>query len=167
MKRLFNVRMLMLTALLLMGAFTTASAQRPALPIAADHPISIKGTGIATFIVDGSGNVTGANLALAGNATHLGLYASTGELQFTPDPDNRNIAHATGTATLTADNGDQVNAVMRDGILDVTTGLGYGSLQFVGGTGRFWRASGSVNFVVTQGFINGAYDATMVGTIRF
>lgn len=170
MKHLFNVRMLMLTALLLMGAFTTASAQRPAAfnrPIAVDHPFAFRGTGLANFVTDGAGNVTGATLTIAGTVTPLSLWAAAGELQFTPDPVDPTIIHAAGTATFTTDNGDKINTVMKDGVLDPNTLLSTGSLQFVGGTGRYTNASGSVNFVVEQSFLTGAFETTMVGTLRY
>jgi hypothetical protein len=170
MKRLFNVRMLMLTALLLMGAFTTASAQRPATfnrPIAVDHPFAFRGTGLAHYITDGAGNITGATLTIAGTVTPLSLWAAAGELQFTPDPDNPTLVHASGTATFTTDNGEQINTVMKDGVLDLNSLLSTGSLQFVGGTGRYSNASGSVNFVVGQSLLSGAFETTMVGALRY
>jgi len=168
MKHLFKVRMLMLTALLLMGAFTIASAQRPATinrPIGVDHPFAFRGAGIATFITDGAGNPTGATITLAGTATNLSLWTGVGELQFAPA--NPPLISATGQAIFTTDSGDQLSVVLRDGVLDPATALSTGSMQFIGGTGRYTNASGSANYVVTQNLVTGAFETTMVGTLRY
>lgn len=164
MKRLFNRRIFMLTALLLMGAFTTASAERP---VRIERPFALNGSGSSVSILDGAGNVIGATLNASGRSTHLGLWVATGELQFTPDPDNPNIIHEAGTAILVAENGDKIAFVLRDGLTDVTTALTEGTMQITGGTGRFANATGSVNLVVLHYFLTGAFEMTAVGKIRF
>jgi hypothetical protein len=169
-KRLFNVRILMLTTFLLMGAITATAVERPQIvnrPITVERQFACRGTGLSINVLDGAGNVIGATVTISGTGIHLGLWVAVGELQFTPDPDNPTLIHAAGTAVITADNGDQLRVVMRDGITDITTALSHGSMQFIGGTGRFSAASGTVNFVVSQNFLTGAFEMTTVGSIRF
>lgn len=164
MKRLFKARILMLIALLLMGAFTGAAAQRPNRPLPSppvDHPFAFKGHGIATYITDGSGNITGATTTIAGTVSPLALWSAIGELQFTPD------LHATGRATFTTDNGDQLYVLIKDSVVDFNTLISHGSADFVGGTGRYANATGGVELVVSQNLLSGAFETVMVGTLRY
>jgi len=157
MKRSLKVRILALTITLLLGALPVVAAERP---------FALHGTGGAAFITDAAGNIIGAKITYSGTATHLGLWSGFGKLQFKPDPNNSNQLLATGTSILTAANGDKLQFLV-DGTLDITTGLGKGTLQFVGGTGRFDEASGSANFIVTQNLATGAFEVTAVGAINF
>src|SRR5262245_20354720 len=158
MKRSLNIRILALTISLLLGALPIAAAERA---------FALHGNGNATFITDGAGHIIGANITSSGTATHLGLWSSVGTLQFTPDPNNPNLILVTGTATVTAANGDKLQAVIADSVLDGATGLAKGVYRIVGGTGRFEGASGAPNFVVTQNLVTGAFEVTAVGSINF
>jgi hypothetical protein len=158
MKRFLSIRSLMLTVMLLMGTIPVAAIERP---------FSLTGSGIAAFITDGAGHVIGANVTGSGTATHLGLYTTVARITFTPDPDNPILVHPGGEATLTAANGDKLNLIVVDGVMDVTTGIGTGHFRFVGGTGRFANASGITENVVVQNLVTGAFELTVVGSIDF
>ena len=158
MKRLISIRSLTLTIMLLMGT----------IPVAAvDRPFSLTGSGIGSFITDEAGHVIGATVNGSGTGTYLGLYTTVGRITFTPDPDNPILVHPSGEATLTAANGDKLNLIVEDGVMDVTTGIGTGHFRFVGGTGRFANASGITEHVVVQNLVTGAYELTVVGRIDF
>lgn len=170
MKRLFNIRIITLTVMLLMGAITVTSAeplQFIGRPIQVERPFAAMGSGPATPILDGSGNPIGSTFTSSGRGNLLGLWIAKGEIYATPDPVDPNILHETGTATFIAENGDQLNVVLRDGITNIATTFSQGSLQFAGGTGRYVNATGSVNFVVGHDFLTGAFEMTIVGTIRY
>jgi hypothetical protein len=137
-----------LLALLLLGSVSAAAVERP-------------------FSLTGAGTVTDGIINASGRATHLGLFTEAGELFITPDPNNPTVALATGRATFTAANGDQLEAVIEDGSLDLTTGIGTGVFRFTGGTGRFAGASGTGNFVVNQNLVTGAFEITAVGTLDY
>jgi hypothetical protein len=148
MNRTLNALILML-AVLVLGSFPAAAVERP-------------------FSLEGSGTVNNdGSLSASGRATHLGLWTEIGELSLAPDPNNPNLLIATGNATFTAANGDQLEGVIEDGSLDVTTGIATGTFHFVGGTGRFEGASGTVSFVVEQNLATGAFAITGVGTLSY
>jgi len=157
MKRFFNVRFLSAALVMLLGALPAAAVERP---------FAAHGTGLAVFITDGAGHVIGANVTESGTATHLGTWTAVGTLQFAPDPNDPTKIVGSGAATLTASDGDKLQ-VFATGTVDATTGIAQGVLRFLGGTGRFAAASGSANFVVTQNFATGAFEATYVGTVDF
>ena len=75
MKRLATLRTLLLVFALLFGIIPVSATERP---------YAANGNGIATFITDGAGNVTGATVTVSGNATHLGLFTGSGTIQFLP-----------------------------------------------------------------------------------
>ncbi len=158
MKRSLNVRILALTISLLLGSLPVAAAERP---------FALRGNGVAAFITDGAGNIIGANITASGTATHLGLWSGVGTIQFTPDPNNPTQLLVSGSATFIAANGDKLQGVLANSVLDVTTGIGRGTFQFVGGTGRFVRASGGADIVVEQNLATGAFVLTAVGSINF
>ena len=158
MKRSINARIIALTISLLLIALPVMAAQRP---------FALHGTGSASFITDGAGNITGATLIASGTATHLGLWSAAGTLQFAPDPENSNQLLVSGGATITAANGDKLQAVLANAVLDPATGIGKGGIQFVGGTGRFEGAGGSADFVVEQNLATGAFETTWIGNINF
>jgi len=158
MKRFSNIRILALTIFLLLGAISVAAVERP---------FALRGSGLATFITDGSGNITGANITASGTATHLGMWTAVGTVHFTPDPDNPTLFNASGSSSFTAANGDKLELILDDGTLDVTTAISRGHSHFAGGTGRFAGVSGSNNYVVTQNLATGAFELTAVGDIDY
>jgi hypothetical protein len=82
-------------------------------------------------------------------------------------PENSNQLLVSGGATITAANGDKLQAVLANAVLDPTTGIGKGGIQIVGGTGRFEGAGGSADFVVEQNLATGAFETTWIGNINF
>jgi hypothetical protein len=147
MNRSHNALVLML-AFLLLGSLSASAAERP-------------------FSLQGSGTVINGIISSSGRATHLGLFSEAGELNLSPDPNNPTLLIATGNATFTAANGDQLDAVIEDGSLDLTTAIGTGVFRFVGGTGRFEGATGTGNFVVLQNFATGAFEINAVGSLNY
>ena len=128
---------------------------------AVERPMALTGSGNATLNPDGSGGTTIAS----GTATHLGKWTEEGVLTFTATSDP-NLILANGEGTFTATDGDQLFTTITDAVLDLTTGIATGAFVFVGGTGRFEGASGSIDFVVNQDPA-GPFDVTAVGTIDF
>lgn len=137
-----------LLSAVLMGSFPVQAAERP---------FSLTAVGI----VSSDGVITGS-----GRATHLGLFTEIGQANFVPDPNDPTRVLATGKATFTAANGDDLK-IMLDGSLSLVTGEASGVFTFAGGTGRFEGASGTGNFVIEQNLITGAFEATAVGTIDY
>jgi len=140
--------LLLLLAVLLLGSFPVQAAERP-------------------FSLTGAGTVgTDGVVSASGRATHLGLFTEAGQVNFVPDPNDPTRVLATGTATFTAANGDELE-VLIDGSLDLTTGIATGVFTFDGGTGRFEGASGTGNFVILQNLVTGAFEVTAVGTVNY
>jgi hypothetical protein len=138
----------LLLAVVLMGSFPVQAAERP-------------------FSLTGAGTVsTSGVVSASGHASHLGLFTEAGQVNFVPDSNDPTRVLATGTATFTAANGDDLELLI-DGSLDLTTGEATGLFTFVGGTGRFEGASGTGNFVIQQNLVTGAFEVTAVGTINF
>ena len=158
MKRSLSLKILVLTLTLLVGSLAVTATERP---------FSLNGTGIAIPILDGNGNVVGAEPTGSGNATHLGMFTNTGHVDFTPDAANPAILHPSGGGVFTAANGDKLNFVIISGALDLTTGIGTGDFDFTGGTGRFANATGRTAGVIEQNVITGAYVLTLVGNIDY
>jgi hypothetical protein len=158
MKRSLSIKFLVLTLTLVIGSLAVTATERP---------FSANGKGIAIPILDGNGNVVGAQPTGSGNATHLGMFTNTGSVSFTPDASNPNILHPSGGGVLTAANGDKLNFIIVSGALDLTTGIGTGDFEFTGGTGRFANATGHTQTVIQQNVITGAYEMTLVGTIDY
>ena len=158
MKRFAAFRTLILVFALLLGIIPVCATERP---------YAANGNGLATFITDEAGNVTGATVVVSGNATHLGLFSGTGKIQFLPDANDPNISHPAGEVTYVAANGDRLPTVIEDGSMDLRTGIATGYMVFQSGTGRFEGASGKAAIVVEQNFITGAYTFTMVGNINY
>src|SRR6185295_13723744 len=158
MKRSRSMKFLLLTITLLVGSLAVTATERP---------FSLNGTGIAIPILDGNGNVVGANPTGSGNATHLGMFTNSGHVDFTPDASNPTILHPSGGGVFTAANGDKLNFVIVSGALDLTTGIGTGDFDFTGGTGRFANATGRTTGVIQQNVITGAYVLTLVGKIDY
>ena len=158
MKRFITIKSFILAFALLLGIIPVNATERP---------FASNGNGIASFIIDDAGNVTGANLTLSGNGTHLGSFTGSGKIQFLPDANDPNISHPAGEVTYVAANGDRLPTVIEDGRMDLTTGIATGYMVFQSGTGRFEGASGSAAIVVEQNFVTGAYTFTMVGNINY
>src|SRR5256885_3040950 len=158
MKRFVTLRSLILVFALLLGVIPVSATERP---------FASNGNGIAAFITDSAGNVVGANLTLSGNATHLGLFSGTGQIQFLPDANDPNIVHVPGEITYVASNGDRLPTVIENGRMDLRTGIATGDMLFQSGTGRFEGVSGKAAIVVEQNFVTGAYTFTMVGNINY
>ncbi len=147
MNRSINALILAL-AVLLLGSFPAQAGERP-------------------FRLNGAGTVANGVISASGQATHLGLFTETGELTLVPDPNNPTRLLASGSGTFTAANGDQLEALIEDGALDIATGEATGVFRFIGGTGRFADASGTGNFVISQNLVTGAFEITAVGTINY
>ena len=158
MKRFITIKSFILAFALLLGIIPVNATERP---------FASNGNGIASFIIDDAGNVTGANLTLSGNGTHLGSFTGSGKIQFLPDANDPNISHPAGGVTYIAANGDRLPTVIENGRMDLRTGIATGDMVFQGGTGRFEGASGRAAIVVEQNFVTGAYTFTMVGNINY
>jgi hypothetical protein len=181
MKRFIKMRSIMLTIALLLGTLPVAAHNRPSalngkglagLTLSDDNdldrplalkPFALSGSGVAAYIIDEAGNVIGATTAAAGTATHLGSWTAVGTVRFTND---NGVIRSSGAATITAANGDKLEVAV-EGTLDPNTGMDQGVFRFAGGTGRFERASGSANSVVTTNPLNNGFELTLVGKIDF
>src|ERR1051325_2226917 len=117
MKRSLLMKFLVLTLTLLVGSLAVTATERP---------FSLNGTGIAVPILDGNGNVVGAEPTGSGNATHLGMFTNTGHVDFTPDASNPTILHPSGGGVFTAANGDKLNFVIITGALEIGLALSRG-----------------------------------------
>ena len=155
MKHITKIRTLILTLFLLVGTIPATAVERP---------FAINGSGVATLIVNESGIPIGAVPTGSGTATHIGQWTVSGNVAYTPD--SNGVLHSSGLATLVAANGDKL-LFQVDGILDPVAGTDQGVFHFVGGTGRFEGATGSVNFVVTINPLSGGFDLTAVGKIDY
>jgi hypothetical protein len=164
MKRILNLTVFALAAVLLLGTLPV---------IAAERPFALNGKGMASFIIDGAGNLIGADVTSTSNATHLGLCTTVGRVNYTPanDPDHPGRQLSSGTGTITAANGDTV-LIEFNGVLDPPppgspTAMDKPVFRFVGGTGRFAGASGQADAVVVVNLGTGAFEITMVGNIDY
>jgi hypothetical protein len=163
MKEIVMKRFVTVTSLILVFALLLAVN-----PIsAAERPYAASGNGVATFIIDDTGNVVGANLSLGGNGTHVGLFTGTGKIYFVPDANDPNIVTVPGEITYVAANGDRLPTIIENGRMDLRTGIATGDMVFQSGTGRFAGASGRAAIVVEQNFVTGAYTFTMVGSVNY
>jgi hypothetical protein len=158
MKKFLTLKIMTLALVLLVASIPVAAVERP---------FAASGNGVATFITDEAGNIIGANITSSGTGTHIGRWTTTGTIHFTPDPQNPNLLHVTGEAPITAADGDKLNTVLENAVLDVTTGLATGQFRFVGGTGRFANATGITDVVVVNNLLTGGSEFTMVGKIDF
>ena len=159
MKRISKLTVVTLVAVFLLGTLPVRAIERP---------FALNGRGGSTFITDEAGNPIGANVTSSGTATHLGVWTSVGQVNFTPDPvTGRLLSNATGT--LIAANGDQLKFEV-NGSLEVNpdgTGTDSAVFRFTGGTGRFAGASGTADGVVVINLLTGAFELTMVGTVDY
>jgi len=158
MKRFVIIKSLILVFSLLLAIIPVSATERP---------FAASGNGVASFIIDGSGNVVGANLSLSGHGTHLGMFSGTGQIYFIPDPNDPNIVIVPGEVTYVGANGDRLPTIIENGRMDLRTGIATGDMVFQNGTGRFAGVSGKAAIVVEQNFITGAYTFTLVGKIDY
>jgi hypothetical protein len=152
---------LIFTSLLVLVTIAVVLAPRGAL---AEEGVPFKGTfTAAASVTPNSHNVThcgGPLLSLAVEA-HGGGYSTLGALSLTllKTIDFSNPAMH-GCLTLTAPNGDTLNAVY-DGTEDVPNAnnfnAGAGTLTFTGGTGRFREVRGTAHFTAE---FSGTYPAS-------
>ncbi|HEU4509019.1 MAG TPA: hypothetical protein VFR78_12310 [Pyrinomonadaceae bacterium] len=164
MKRILNSTVITLVAFLLLGSLPVMAVSRP---------FALNGKGSGTFILDGSGNLIGADVTSTSNATHLGLCTTVGRVNYTPanDPEHPGRLLSSGSGTITAANGD-VLYIEFNGVLDPpppgsATGIDTPTFRFVGGTGRFAGASGRAEAVVIVNLGTGAFEITMVGNLDY
>jgi hypothetical protein len=162
MKRNSKLTVLALTAFFLLGSLPVLAVERP---------FALNGKGQASFIIDGSGNLIGADVISTSNATHLGLCTTVGRVNYTPanDPEHPGRFLSSGSGTITAANGDTL-LIEFSGVLDPpegATGIDKPVFRFVGGTGRFAGASGTAPAVVVVNLATGAFEITMVGNIDY
>ncbi len=155
MKYFTKIRTLMFVTFLLLGTIPVSAVERP---------FAMKGTGVATLIIDDAGHLIGATPTGSGTATHLGQWTVTGSVRYIPDADG--VLHSSGEATLTAANGDKVYFLI-NGILDPVAAVDQGIFSFNGGTGQFANATGDINFVVAINPLTGGFDLTAVGKINY
>ncbi len=161
MKRILNVTALTLTAFVLLGTISVMAVERP---------FALSGSGVATFITDGAGNVIRADVSSSSTATHLGLATTVGTINFTLDPANPGRLLSNGTGTITAANGDTVQLELNGGLQltpGSTTATDKFVIRFLGGTGRFAGAHGTGTGVVVVNLLTGAFEITMVGDINY
>lgn len=164
MKRILNLTVFAITAVLLLGS----------LPVLAkDRPFALNGAGVATFTVNEAGIPVSAEVTSTSNATHLGLCTTVGTVNYVPanDPEHPGRLLSSGSGTITAANGDTL-LIQFSGVLDPpepgsATAIDKPTFQFVGGTGRFAGASGSAESVVIVNLATGAFEITMVGKIDY
>ena len=162
MKRNSKLSVIAIAAVLLLGSLPVLAVERP---------FALNGSGVATFIIDGAGNLIGADVTSSSTATHLGLCTTVGKVNYTPanDPDHPGRLLSTGSGKITAANGDTL-LIEFNGVLDPpqgTTGIDKPVFRFVGGTGRFANASGTADAVVVVNLLTGAFEITMVGNIDY
>lgn len=156
MKRLFNIRTIMLTIALLVGAIPVVAMERP---------FALNGTGVGQFTTNEAGLPISAAVTGSGTATHLGLWTTTGTVHYGP-PDADGLLPSSGEATLIAANGDTLKAAVQ-GRLNLGAGTDSGVFTFIGGTGRFAAVSGHADFVVSVNPLTGGFELTMVGNINY
>ena len=105
MKRFSKIHTLTLSLFMLLATIPVSAVERP---------FALSGTGVATLITDGSGNLIGATPTGSGTATHLGQWTVTGNVKYTPE---NGVLKSSGDATLTAANGDKLQ-IQIDGNLN-------------------------------------------------
>ena len=97
-----------------------------------------------------------------GNATHLGQFTLSADFTVIMSTGN-----ATGTATWTAANGDQLRAIVagHGDIVEFPTVTITETHTITGGTGRFANASGIMTIERSANILTGASTGSLSGTI--
>lgn len=99
-------------------------------------------------------------IARAGNSSGPGATAAARPRRFSS-------AIAGRALRLCGSNGDKLEVVLENSVLDITTSLSTGDFRFVEGTGRFADASGKARYVVAQDLAIGEFQLTAVGRITY
>lgn len=147
MNRASFVRLLVALAAVITGGWVC-----PPAVAGDDRPFRGTATGQVTD-VGASGELI---ITYTGTATHLGKFTREERLFLNAD------GTFTGTMVFTAANGDQLWVEFAGGFVSPTTAVG--SYTFVGGTGRFWDATGTAGFeAVTPDGLHGTHPANHVG----
>ena len=98
----------------------------------------------------------------AGEATHLGRFTLTSEFTVTPPP----ASTASGTATWTAANGDEIStSTAGQAVITFPVAAIAETHTIIGGTGRFADASGSLVVDRTLNLQTLVSSASLTGTI--
>ena len=118
--------------------------------IAKERPFRLNGTATWDNIFNAFDLTVGATFDGKAQVTHLGTVRQTGILFLSPEANEDGLLPGFGSVTLTAANGDQL-FFDYIGLLNPQTGLGAGTLNFTGGTGRFTDAVGEGGFSVHLG----------------
>jgi hypothetical protein len=152
MSRYVYTGSLVLITVLALGLVSATAAE--------ERPFGARANG-EFVILDGGLTVT---IEEIGFATHLGRYQAEGVFTFA-GVNSDGTFHFTTSVTYTAANGDTLSTT---GIADVDllTGITVGQDTFVGGTGRFADATGSISFVsIATGPTT--YHSTITGIIDY
>jgi hypothetical protein len=153
----FSVVVAILAALTLSG---------PALAAGQLVPFKGRSSGVVTAVgFDPVARIAYTHVAGEGQATHLGHFTVTGDVAVDVATGN-----ARGTWTVTAANGDMLFLTMVGNGIDPTHGGG--TFTIVGGMGRFQRATGSYQQIITFSIPLGTSDSipytdVLEGTIIF
>jgi hypothetical protein len=140
---------LMTLALMGLGSLTAPAATRPFHLV--EH---------GTLAVDKDGNLVADG---TGTATHLGRFNLHRTATLKPTLGGQ--LEVDGQATLTAGNGDQLEASIQ-GILNPQTGKAVLIYEWKGGTGRFQNATGTTVWLV-QVNPDQTYDVVVDGVINY
>lgn len=133
------------------------------IPVAAQpgsataHAVPYFASGTAQF-------VSPTDFVGSGHATHLGTYTEVGSVAFAPTG-NPDVLAVTGAITYRAANGHLLHAVLV-GELNTSTGAIAATVTYVGGTGRFAKASGS-SALAGQMLGGGAVTIAVAGRISY
>jgi len=125
-------------ALFLLGGMSAQSKDK-------EHARPFRFTGLE---VGGEDNGMYGTWVHVGNATHMGMVTGEGAWEITGEDNGVYFFHVWGT--YTAANGDSITIESTDYSIDwnLEPAVGVGTVQVLGGTGRFADASGSWNSYV-------------------
>jgi hypothetical protein len=124
-------------ALVVGSSLSLAAASR-----AVDVPWSGQATGAVVDLVPTADGVI-LTLHADGVASHLGQFTRVETIEFNPA-----TGALAGSMTMTAANGDQLNATVAGGFISATDATG--TYDVTGGTGRFQGATGSATFALSS-----------------
>ena len=150
MNRLLSLRKATLT----LAALTALGL---ALPASAGPPLPFKGYANAVITSPPTSPVLTASAT--GEATHLGFFTRTERLLLNPE-----TGAFTGSLVFTASNGDKLCARFAGGFTPLGTAVG--KYRFIGGTGRFEKATGEAAFTAVPAG-PGRFTITFQGTIQY